>query len=67
MGGKRCTIQKDEYRADIMINNEVTLRAEATVGFRVLCTSLPLDNNFDVEIGNRLARANRELHALETC
>ena len=43
----------------IAINNETTRRAETKTGFKVLGTLLTLDNNFDVEVENRLARATR--------
>ena len=53
----------DEYRADIKVKNEVARRASANVGFKVLGTLVIFDNRFDVEIENRLNRANRAFHA----
>ncbi len=49
----------DEYRADIKVRNEATRRASANVGFKVHVDN----NNFDVEIENRLARASRAVCA----
>ncbi len=58
-----CTTQKDEYRADIKINNEVTRLASANGGFKLLGTFVTFDNSFDVEIENRLTRSSRSFHA----
>ena len=58
-----CTTTEDNVKHDIIINGEVVTRAEKKKGFKVLGTLLTFDNNFDVEIENRLARAWRALHA----
>ena len=58
-----CATEKDLYKADIVVNGETTLRAEAKVGLKAFGTLVTLDSNFDVEIENRLARATRACHA----
>ena len=58
-----CTTEKDLYKVDIVFNGEITLRTEAKVGFTVLGTLVPFDNNFDVEVEKGLARATRASHA----
>ena len=58
-----CTTTEDNVKYDITINGEVVTRSEKKKGFKVLGTLLTFDNNFDVEIENRLARAWRALHA----
>ena len=43
----------------IIIDAKLTWRTEAKCGFKVLGTMVTFDNNFDVEVENRLARATR--------
>ena len=58
-----CTTEKDDVSMSININAKLTRRTEATSGFRVLGTVVTFDNNFDVEVENRLARATRAFWA----
>ena len=58
-----CTTEKDDVNMAININAKLTRRTEAKSGFKVLGTMVTFDNNFDVEVENRLARATRAFWA----
>ena len=53
-----CTTTADEVNMNIYVDGELTRRPKREVGFKVMGTLVTFDNHFDVEIENRLARAN---------
>ena len=58
-----CTTQDDGGTANIVINDKRTLRTKAAVGFKVLGTYVTFDNNYEVEIENRLTKADKAFWA----
>ena len=57
-----CTTWEDENYARIDIKGEVVRRAKMKEGFKVLGTIITFDGRFDLELENRLTRANRAFY-----
>ena len=49
-----CSKQADGYHASIKVNGDTTRRASGKEGFKALGTMVTLDDNFDVEIEDRI-------------
>jgi hypothetical protein len=58
-----CTTRDDDILQDITIKDQLTLRAKRAVGFKVLGTQLTFDNNNEVELESRLAKADKAFWA----
>ena len=58
-----CTTADDGISIDIVVDTKLIRRPKRGEGFKVPGTIITFDNNFDVEIENRLARANATFYA----
>ncbi len=58
-----CTTADDDSNLRIIVNDKLARRPKRGAGFKVLGTMVTFDNNFDVEIENRLARASATFSA----
>ena len=58
-----CTTVDDDINIKILVDGKLISRPKRGEGFKVLGTMITFDNNFDVEIENRLARANATFYA----
>ena len=58
-----CTTVDDEVKYEITVDYERVRRPQRGGGFKALGTIVTFDNNFDVEIENRLARSNVTFNA----
>ncbi len=58
-----CTTADDDINLKIIVNDKLVRRPKRGEGFKVLGTMVTFDNNFDVEIENRLARASATFSA----
>ncbi len=58
-----CTTADDDINLKIIVNDKLVRRPKRGEGFKVLGTMVTFDNNFDVEIENRLARTSATFSA----